>query len=110
LKITKHTSIDFTRVSLYTVVQGVEDLGSWLSVDSSGTVRLEKGWITSEKALKDPASGNRLKSRRLARINVNELIRILEIPHNKAYKLRAELLEELHANNDQLLENLRRRV
>ena len=42
------------------------------------------------------------------RINVNELQRLLNIPHNKAYKLRAELLVELHANGDALLNDIRR--
>lgn len=42
-------------------------------------------------------------------INVVELRRILDIPHNKAYNIRNELLVELHANEDSLLKELRKR-
>lgn len=43
-------------------------------------------------------------------ISVIELQRKLNLPHNKAYDLRRELLKELHYENDKLLNELRRQA
>ncbi len=43
------------------------------------------------------------------RINVGEIRRLLNVPHNKAYNIRNKLLTELHANDDEVLKELRKR-
>lgn len=40
-------------------------------------------------------------------IDIAEMLRIIKIPHNKAYLIRKELLKDLHAENDKLLKELR---
>ena len=42
-------------------------------------------------------------------IDVGEMRRILKLPHNKAYLVRKELLKNLHANDDELLKELRQK-
>jgi len=41
------------------------------------------------------------------RINVNELKKLLGVSQSTAYNLRADLLAELHKNNDEKLRQLR---
>jgi len=43
-------------------------------------------------------------------IDIPEMRRLLKIPHNKAYLIRKELLKELHAEDDKLLRELRKRM
>ena len=43
-------------------------------------------------------------------IDIAEMRRVLKIPHNRAYPVRKELLKDLHAEDDKLLKELRKRT
>lgn len=43
-------------------------------------------------------------------IDMMEIRRLLNLPHNKAYSVRKALLQELHAEDDKLLKELREKV
>lgn len=43
-------------------------------------------------------------------IDIAEMRRVLKIPHNKVYLVRKELLKDLHAEDDKLLKELRKRT
>jgi len=40
--------------------------------------------------------------------DVGEIRRILKLPHNKAYLIRKQLINELHAEDNKLLKELKR--